>query len=117
MDAQTLTRGLEPMHPGELPREVILPALNVSGVPRTEIADRVGTNHSRFYDVLDGAAPVTPELAVKLSAVFGVTAEFWLALQARHDLAAARAELGDRLPARIEVLPQTPETELKAMPY
>jgi len=36
--------------------------------------------------LLHGRAPVTPEMAVKLSAAFATEAEFWVNLQAQHDL-------------------------------
>jgi antitoxin HigA-1 len=42
-------RGLPPMHPGELLREEILPALDR---PKTEIAKLLGVSRQTLYDVL-----------------------------------------------------------------
>ena len=39
-------------------------------------------------------APATPEMAVKLSAAFATEAEFWVNLQAQHDLWTVRRKLG-----------------------
>jgi hypothetical protein len=50
-------RGLPPMHPGELLREEILPALNRS---KTEIARLLGVSRQTLYDILDEKQPVTP---------------------------------------------------------
>src|SRR6202140_2303281 len=48
-------RGLPPMHPGELLREEILPALDRS---RTEIARLLGVSRQTLYDVLKEKQPV-----------------------------------------------------------
>jgi addiction module HigA family antidote len=45
------------MHPGELLREEILPALNRS---KTEIARLLGVSRQTLYDILDEKQPVTP---------------------------------------------------------
>ena len=56
-------RGLPPMHPGELLREEILPALNRS---KTEIARLLGVSRQTLYDILDEKQPVTPGMALRL---------------------------------------------------
>src|ERR1700676_2206018 len=50
-------RGLPPMHPGELLREEILPALDR---PKTEIPKLLGVSRQTLYDVLKEKQPVTP---------------------------------------------------------
>ena len=42
-------RGLPPMHPGELLREEVLPALDR---PKTEIASLLGVSRQTRYDIL-----------------------------------------------------------------
>jgi addiction module HigA family antidote len=93
------------MHPGELLREEILPALKAAGVPRTEVAAALGISRRALYDILEEKAAVTAETAVKLAAVLGNSAEFWANLQQAWDLAQARAKIGDRLPAKLEYEP------------
>ena len=97
--------GLPPMHPGELLREVVLPALKAAGVPRTEVAAAIGVSRRTLYDLLEEKAPVTPEMAVKLGAVLGNSAEFWASLQQAFDLARARERLAGHLPAKIAFEP------------
>jgi hypothetical protein len=48
-DGKLPKRGLPPMHPGELLREEILPALDR---PKTEIAKLLGVSRQTLYDVL-----------------------------------------------------------------
>lgn len=91
-----LVAGLAPMHPGELLREDILPAV---GRPKTEIARLLGISRQTLYDILNEKQPVTPAMALRLAKMFGGNAESWTNLQRNYDLKIAEAELGDALDA------------------
>jgi addiction module HigA family antidote len=51
------------MHPGELLREEILPAL---GRPKTEITRLLGVSRQALYDLIEEKQPVTPVMALRL---------------------------------------------------
>ena len=89
-------RGLPPMHPGELLREEILPALDRS---KTEIARLLGVSRQTLYDVLKEKQPVTPVIALRLGKLCGNGPDLWLNLQKRYDLQRAREELGEKIKA------------------
>jgi antitoxin HigA-1 len=72
-----------PTHPGAMLREMVLPAL---GLPKTEIAKALGVSRQTLYDILSEKQPVTPAMAVRLSAAFDTTAVSWLAMQNAYDL-------------------------------
>ncbi len=91
-----LVCGLAPMHPGELLREDILPAV---GRPKTEIARLLGISRQTLYDILNEKQPVTPAMALRLAKMFGGNAESWTNLQRNYDLRIAEAEIGDKLDA------------------
>jgi antitoxin HigA-1 len=74
---------LPAMHPGELLREEILPAL---GRPRTEIAQLLGVSRQALHSILTERASVTPEMALRLGKLCGNGPELRLALQTRYDL-------------------------------
>lgn len=78
-----------PTHPGELLREEILPALELS-VP--EFAAHLSLPEADLLDVLAERSGVTPDLALRLGAFIGNGAAFWNRLQAAHD------ELSHQLP-------------------
>jgi addiction module HigA family antidote len=84
MSKQTIKRGLPPMHPGELLREDIVPAL---GRPRAEIARLLGVSRQTLHAILTEHAPVTPEMALRLGKLCGNGPELWLNLQSRFDIA------------------------------
>jgi addiction module HigA family antidote len=83
-------RGLPPMHPGELLREDVLPAL---GRSKAEIARLLGISRQTLYDILDEKQPVTPAMALRLGKLCGNGANLWLNLQRRFDLWKAESEI------------------------
>ena len=86
--------GLPPMHPGELLREEILPALDRS---KTEIAKLLGVSRQTLYDVLAEKQPVTPGMALRLGKLCGNGPDLWLNLQKRYDLDRAQQELAETI--------------------
>jgi antitoxin HigA-1 len=76
-------RALPAMHPGELLREDVLPALDR---PRAEIARLLGVSRQTLHAILTERAPVTPEMALRLGKLCGNGPELWLNLQSRYDL-------------------------------
>lgn len=91
-----LLEGLRPVHPGEILREDVLPAL---GRPKTEIARLLGISRQTLYDILNEKQPVTATMALRLGKMCGDGPEIWHNLQKRYDLAIAERELGDALDA------------------
>lgn len=87
-------RGLPPMHPGELLRDEILPAL---GRPKTEIAKLLGVSRQTLYDILEEKQPVTPAMALRLGKLCGNGPDLWLNLQKRYDLQRVERELGEKI--------------------
>jgi addiction module HigA family antidote len=72
-----------PIHPGEFLREDFLPdyGLTVSG-----LAQALGVSRQTINELLRERRSVSPEMALRLSRLFGNTAEFWLNLQRNVDL-------------------------------
>ena len=89
-------RALPPMHPGELLREEILPALDR---PKTKIAKLLGVSRQTLYDVLKEKQPVTPVMALRLGKLCGNGPDLWLNLQKRYDLQRAEQKLGGKINA------------------
>ncbi len=96
MAGNPLLKGLAPMHPGELLREVTFPAMVVS---KTEIARRLGISRQTLYDILSEKQPVTPAMALRLGKFFGNSPEFWLNLQRDYDLRTLEPRMKDELAA------------------
>jgi addiction module HigA family antidote len=84
------------MHPGELLREDVLPAL---GRSKVEIARLLGISRQTLYDILAEKQPVTPAMALRLGKLFGNGPTLWLNLQRRYDLWQAERELKGEIEA------------------
>ncbi len=78
---------IEPVHPGEILREDVYPAL---GITKPALAEALGISRQSLHELFSLKRSVTPEMAVRLEAVVGSTAESWLALQSARDLWEAR---------------------------
>jgi antitoxin HigA-1 len=94
--SNSLLKNMRPIHPGEMLREDVLPAI---GRPKTEIARLLGISRQTLYDILNEKQPVTPTTALRLAKMFGGTAESWVNMQRNYDLKIAERELGSALDA------------------
>jgi addiction module HigA family antidote len=74
---------IKPLHPGELLRKDVIPALRK---PKAEIARLIGISRQALYDILNEKAPVTAEMAVKLGKLCGNGPNLWINLQRSYDL-------------------------------
>lgn len=81
--ANPLLKGLAPVHPGEVLREDVLPAL---GRTKAEVARLLGVSRQTLYDILNARKPVTPQMALRLSRLLGGAPEMWARLQTAYDL-------------------------------
>ncbi|MCJ7563975.1 MAG: HigA family addiction module antitoxin [Candidatus Aminicenantes bacterium] len=72
-----------PPHPGEIIREFCIEPLNLSV---TEAANSLGVTRKTLSALLNGRSGISPEMALRLSKVFGRTPEGWLRLQLQFDL-------------------------------
>ncbi len=72
-----------PPHPGEIIREFCIDAPEMSV---TDAAKSLGVTHKTLSALLNGRAGISPEMALRLSKVFGRTPEGWLKLQLQYDL-------------------------------
>jgi len=76
-------RKRRPTHPGELLREEILPACDLTQI---ELARLMGVSRRTISEIIHERRPVTTDTAHRLARVFNTTPEFWLNLQQSIDL-------------------------------
>ncbi|MFN2375906.1 MAG: HigA family addiction module antitoxin [Candidatus Binatia bacterium] len=78
-----MPRALPPTHPGEMLLEEFLRPL---GVSQSAFAVRLGISFQRLNEVIRAKRAVTPDTALRLARVLGISADFWLGLQQDWDL-------------------------------
>lgn len=81
-------------HPGETILEDFLKPYRMTPY---RLAKGMGVPPTRVLDILKGRRGITADTALRLAGFLGGTPEFWLGLQAAHDLRAARRRLGRQL--------------------
>ena len=92
-----------PTHPGEMLLEEFLKPL---GISQSAFAIRLGISFPRLNEVINAKRSVTPDTALRLARVTGMSADFWLGLQQDWDLwHALRSDKAAAI-ARLEPLKQ-----------
>ena len=78
-------------HPGEVLGEEFLKPLGMSA---NALAIALRVPATRISAIVKGERSVTADTALRLARFFGTSAEFWINLQAMHDLTKARQDSG-----------------------
>jgi addiction module HigA family antidote len=88
-----------PIHPGE----ILGDELEETGLTAKKLADVIEVPPNRLYQLLAGKRNITADTALRLGRYFGMSADFWMNLQAAYELDIARQQSGKaihRLPTR-----------------
>jgi antitoxin HigA-1 len=78
---------LPPVHPGESIKQDILPSV---GLSVTAAAKALGVSRQMLHDILAERRPLSAVMCLKVSRLFGGSAEVWMRLQATYDLKMAK---------------------------
>ena len=77
------TRMYNPPHPGEVLQDTVLADGRISV---TEFAEKLGVSRVALSRVVNARAAVSADMALRLAAALGGSAESWLQMQAAYDL-------------------------------
>ena len=78
-----------PTHPGDILLEEFLKPMEMTQVA---FAEHIGVPIQRVNEIVKGKRGITPQTAWLFSQAFGNTPQFWLNLQASHDLATSKPD-------------------------
>jgi addiction module HigA family antidote len=78
-----------PPHPG---RVVLQECIEPLGLTITDAAAALGVTRTTLSELVNEKRGISPEMAVRLSKVFGGSAQGWLVQQAQYDLAHVKAD-------------------------
>jgi len=88
------SRRLPPVHPGEILAEDLMKPLGLS-INRLSRDMRVPVN--RMSEIVNGKRGIRADTALRLARYVGTTPEFWMNLQAAHDLELAQRSSAERI--------------------
>ena len=96
MEEYSVKRPLKrpPIHPGEILREEVLPAL---GLSVSEAARRLGISRQQLHRVLACTHPITTETALRIGKFAGNGPGLWLRMQQAYDLWYAEQRMKNEL--------------------
>jgi addiction module HigA family antidote len=78
---------LRNIHPGEVLLEEFLRPMNLS---QNALGRAIGVPPRRINEIVLGKRGITADTAIRLARHFGTSEQFWMGLQADHDLEEAR---------------------------
>jgi len=73
-----------PPHPGSV---VLSECFEPLGLTITRAVDALGVTRTTLSELVNGKRGISPEMAIRLSQVFGGSVESWITQQAQYDLA------------------------------
>ena len=91
---------IAPIHPGEVLMEEFL---NPMAISQYRLARDIHVSARRINEIAHGTRAVTADTALRLGKYFGVSAQFWVNLQAHYDLAVEEDHLGKRLDREVHI--------------
>lgn len=68
----------------------LLREIKERGYSQKEFAEKLGMEKSNFNSLLKGKRGISPEIALQLENILGISANFWMELQMRYELSLAR---------------------------
>jgi antitoxin HigA-1 len=93
-----LAKLLDLIPPGEILMEEFMRPFEIS---QARLARDLDVSVGRVGEIVHGRAAISAEMALRLSAYFGTTAEFWINLQSRYDLKVAARAIGDQIRKKV----------------
>jgi addiction module HigA family antidote len=90
---------LHPVHPGEVLSQEFLKPL---GLSQNRVALDIGVPPRRINEIVLEKRRITADTALRLARYFNTSPQFWLGLQADHDLDVTTLSLGDRLEREVK---------------
>ncbi len=93
----------KPVHPGEILREEFLTPLGLSA---SRLAIELRVPVTRITEILNERRGISADTALRLERYFGMSADFWVAVQKDFDLTTARQVAGPQISREINPRPK-----------
>ena len=73
------------------------------GISQYRLAKDISVPARRINEIVHGTRAISPDTALRLSRYFGLSEQFWMNLQSRHNLELEKDRLKDRLEKEVRV--------------
>ena len=92
---------LPPIHPGEILMDEFLEPM---GISQYRLAKDISVPPRRINEIVHVKRSITADTVLRLGRFFGMSPQFWLNLQTRHNLEVTEDLLEDRLDDEVHAL-------------
>ena len=89
---------LTPIHPGEILRSEFMEPM---GITQYRLAKDLSVQPLRISEIVRGKRGITADTALRLGRYFGLSATYWMNLQALYEIEIAEDRLQDRLETEV----------------
>ena len=86
------------IHPGRILKREML----ARGLSANKLALALRVPSGRITQILNGKRGISAETALRLACYFGNSAQFWINLQSRYDLAVVEKDIGAKVIAEVQ---------------
>ncbi len=90
---------LTPLHPGEVLFEEFMRPM---GISQNQLGRDLGVSPRRINEIIHGKRGISTDSALRLSAYFGVSSQFWMGLQSDYDLETAEDKLSKKIACEVK---------------
>ncbi|MGA3189976.1 MAG: HigA family addiction module antitoxin [Bryobacteraceae bacterium] len=98
-----IVKNRPPVHPGRSLKMILDDAqLTANAVA---LALRIPAN--RLTEIINGKRSISADTAMRLGRYFGTSAQMWMNLQSRYDIATAEAKLAERIASEVQPYQRT----------
>jgi len=89
---------MKPIHPGRILKREML----ARGLSANKLSLSLRVPSGRITQILNGKRGISAETALRLARYFGNSAQFWINLQSRYDLAVVEQNIGEKVIAEVD---------------
>ena len=98
-------------HPGE----TLIDTIEAKNISQTELASRMGRPIKTINEIIQGKTAITPETAIQLERVLGISAEFWIEREQNYRLELAEIAETETLLEKSQWLQNFPLLSMKKL--
>ena len=84
------------------PGSILNREMSARGLSANKLSLALRVPSGRITQILNGKRGISAETALRLARYFGNSAQFWINLQSRYDLAVVEQNIGDEITAEVE---------------
>lgn len=95
-------------HPGETLHDTIF----ALGINQSDLAKRMNRPIKTINEIIQGKAAITPETALQLEKVLGLSAEFWIARESNYRLVLAEIQEAEEMLQKLEWVKEFPLNDM-----